>query len=104
MPLEAAIARAGGFDGIAAAEIGHISILLLNGRGPVEPKKPIELEHIGKALQGLQQLIDNYDNPSTPYVSRRAPMFTKFSGDYDHLARVREWSVLNGDIIDEAGE
>ena len=30
--------------------------------------------------------------PTTPYRSRVAPYRADIAGDYDHLARVREWS------------
>ena len=39
--------------------------------------------------------IARFEDPDTPYVSWAAPQFMgAFGGDYDHLARVREWAVL----------
>jgi ATP-dependent helicase/nuclease subunit B len=41
-----------------------------------------------------------YADPDTPYVSRIAPRFVAEQvSDFDHLARVREWSAA-----DEEGE
>lgn len=104
LPLEAAIARCGGFKGIASGMVSDISILRLKGAD--EPLKPLPIDTglIDSAEAGLRRLIADYDNPATPYISRRAPMFQKFAGDYDHLARVAEWSVLGQDTDDEAGE
>ena len=54
-----------------------------------------------KALNGLHDLILKYDNPSQGYPSRTAPQFVKtYAGDYDHLARVFEWST-SGEEVDE---
>ena len=48
------------------------------------------------ALQGLEALIARYRRADQPYRSRTAPRFvTEYPGDYDHLARVREWSAAD---------
>jgi ATP-dependent helicase/nuclease subunit B len=48
------------------------------------------------ALAGLERLVAKFDDPATPYLSRpdssRAPRWS----DYEHLARVQEWSVIDG--------
>ena len=50
------------------------------------------------AYLGLRDLITRYDNGVEPYVSRTAPQFVKARGsDYDHLARVFEWSTSGED-------
>ena len=54
-----------------------------------------------EALEGLKALVRRYDDPAQPYRSRTAPQFAKaYASDYDHLARVREWSA--GDEEDGA--
>ena len=45
------------------------------------------------ALEGLRRRIATFDNENTPYLSRLRPMFLSYEGDYDHLARVKEWSA-----------
>jgi len=45
---------------------------------------------------GLVERIERYDNPRTPYLSRPRPDFAGY-GDYDHLARLKEWAVAYGD-------
>ena len=47
------------------------------------------------ALEGLKARIEAVDNPNRPYTSRVAPAKVKLhASDYDHLARVREWSSI----------
>jgi len=42
--------------------------------------------------------FERYDQPGQGYPSRIAPQFVKqYPGDYDHLARVREWSAGDGE-------
>ena len=49
----------------------------------------------GQALEGLKALIARFDDPARPYLSRTAPAKVKlYASDYDHLARVREWSAI----------
>ena len=96
LPLEAAIAAAGGFDGIAAAEVKELEFWRLSGGDP-----PGETMAAGddiaalaeQARDGLARLVAEFDKAETPYLShpdpRRPPRFP----EYDHLARVQEWSV-----------
>lgn len=98
LPLEGAIAQAGGFAGIAAGKISKLALLRIRGIDPAGDEDPVSTDTIEEAWQGLCNLIERFDDPSTAYVSRRAPMFTGDKGPYDHLARVREWSGAgNGD-------
>ena len=92
LPLEGAIAQNGGFKGIGPAEIAKLSLLRIRGIDPAGAEREIPLETIDAAWKGLCGLIGSFDHLDTAYVSRRAPMFLRASGDYDHLARVREWS------------
>jgi len=45
----------------------------------------------------LVELLTQYEQETTPYLSRPRPMFTGRFGDYDHLARVKEWSASGGE-------
>ncbi len=96
LPLEAAIARAGGFEGVAAGEVKSLQFWRLSGGDP--PGEMVsagdDIEALAAAARdGLARLIAHFDDEATPYLSqpdpRRAPRFT----DYAHLARVQEWSV-----------
>ena len=42
---------------------------------------------------GLKQLVAQFACAETPYLSRPFPKFAGRGSDYDHLARVKEWSA-----------
>jgi len=50
-----------------------------------------------EAVKQLARLVDLFDQAATPYLPRVQPFSTDSAGDYDHLARVREWSASGGD-------
>ena len=95
LSLEAAIAVAGGFEDIAAAAVGELAYWRLTGAeqaGEIKPVKADAMALARDAEAGLRVLIATFDDPATPYLARpdaaRAPRFS----DYEHLARVKEWS------------
>ncbi len=96
LPLEAAIAAAGGFPGLAAAEASELAYWKLSGGEPaglIRPVRSAPEALAAAALEGLASLIARFDDPATPYHAvprpERAPAFS----DYAHLARVKEWSA-----------
>jgi ATP-dependent helicase/nuclease subunit B len=107
LTLEAAIMREGGFAGIPAggsvAQIGYV--LLKGGARPGEPKlidfkQGTSDSQADRALQKLTTLAKRFDDDNQPYRSLVHPMWTTHYGDYDHLARVKEWSATGGEIDD----
>jgi len=95
LPLEGAILAAGGFPGIGkrvAEELIYLS--LADGE---KAAKPMEIEDAvalaAEAARKLAARIALFDDAATPYLSRVRPYRTDSVGDYDHLARVREWSA-----------
>jgi ATP-dependent helicase/nuclease subunit B len=94
LPLEGAILAAGGFDGVPKMDVGELLYVKLSGGA--KPGEPRELENAatlpGAALAKLQSLVALFDDPATPYVPRVRPRTLDQEGDYDHLARVREWA------------
>ena len=105
LPLEAAIALAGGFTGIAGVSIKHLAYIRVSGGEPPGEYRCIKTDDAAAlALQtriGLETLIATFDNPATPYRAvRRAAFADSYAfDDYAHLARVAEWSAA-----DDAGE
>jgi len=94
LPLEAAIAADGGFDGVEAGEVAQLVTFKLSGGR--EPGKQATLagdvgEVAASAIEGLTALVRRFDDAKQPYLSQRRPMLDNRPGDYDHLARVREW-------------
>ena len=106
LTLEAAVLRQGGFAGFPAgasvAEIGYV--LLKGGARPGEPK-PIEFIQGTPGQTGRSrptetgrtcQRFDDEDG----LPSLVSPMWTTYYGDYDHLARIKEWSATGGENDD----
>ena len=95
LPLEAAIARDGGFADLPRGQVSELEYWRLRGGDPAG-----EVRSTGgdpnslaiDALDGLRRLVAHFDDPATPYVCRpRADMAPRYS-DYEHLARVKEWA------------
>ena len=98
LTLTATILERGGFG--PPARPGQLLYLRVTGRKPAgEVVDAVGKDHTSAdlaaaAVAGLTQLISRYDQPEQGYASRIAPQFVKaYPGDYDHLARVREWSA-----------
>ena len=100
LPLKAAIVAAGGFEAVGAKEVAGIIYIKLSGGEPAGEMRIIEKnkseiitpgEAAAAALAGLHRRISKFALKNTPYLSRITPKFERFSGTYDHLARVKEW-------------
>jgi ATP-dependent helicase/nuclease subunit B len=98
LTLTAALLMGGGFEDLGRVAPGDLVYLRLTGRTP--PGDEIVRAGVGEsealaqaALDGLMGLISRYRRPSQPYRSRTATRFLTQISDYDHLARVREWSA-----------
>jgi ATP-dependent helicase/nuclease subunit B len=92
LPLEGAILAAGGFKGLAAISARDLVYLRLSGGAKGGEEKRFDGEMAKEAAARLAARIAWFDEDSTPYPSRVAPQSAKSEGDYDHLARVREWA------------
>ena len=102
MTLEAAMLKRGAFEGVGKlTTVGAIYFKIGGADGGVE--KPLRFEDATfdeiaeKHLAGLMALLDRFRLPRTGYVSRPFPKFIARGTDYDHLARVAEWSLAEGD-------
>ncbi|HZF33583.1 MAG TPA: double-strand break repair protein AddB, partial [Candidatus Angelobacter sp.] len=96
LPLEAAIAAAGGFTGIDGAAVAGLEFWRLSGGNPVAEIKEVKAdptESAEAALAGLQRLVAAFDSPDTAYQSVPDAEFAPRFSDYAHLARVKEWSA-----------
>jgi ATP-dependent helicase/nuclease subunit B len=106
LTLEAAILRSGGFPDIPPGSVAQIGYVLLKGGArPGEPKLIDFTEgdadsQADRALGKLAALAQKFADEDTPYRSLVHPMWTTHYGDYDHLARVKEWSATGGEIDD----
>jgi ATP-dependent helicase/nuclease subunit B len=110
LTLEAATLRGGGFDGIAAGgSVAELLYVQLRGGDPAGELKPIQFKdstadsQADRALAKLTELAQHFDDDETPYRSLVHPMWRTHYGDYDHLARVKEWSSSGGVTDDFVG-
>jgi ATP-dependent helicase/nuclease subunit B len=94
LPLEAAMLAQDGF-GIGAYSADELIYLSLSDGD--HARKPTVIPNgfalAEEALARLIQRVTYFDDPATPYYPRVQPFSTDSVGDYDHLARVREWSA-----------
>lgn len=91
LPLEAIIANNGGFTGLPSAKINQLMYWKLGD-------KIINIDtDIDKLLTNTEQhlfdIITRFSDPDTGYISRPNPKHVPEYSDYEHLARVKEWSV-----------
>lgn len=114
LTLEAAILREGGFTDIdAGASVGELAYVRLSGNNPPGEHKTLELKikpsdtaqspdaAADYARAQLEELVRRFENPDEPYRSLVLSMWTARYGDYDNLARVKEWSAAGGIALEE---
>ncbi|KQT60111.1 double-strand break repair protein AddB [Methylobacterium sp. Leaf456] len=102
LTLEAAMLMHGAFEGLKAG--APPDLLYVHASGGREPFRPIPIkpptgeakavsaiieEHVAR----LRGLLARYMTGEAPYVSRPYPKYVRAYSDYDHLARVLEWSL-----------
>jgi ATP-dependent helicase/nuclease subunit B len=95
LPLEASILANGGFEKIGARDTSDLIYIRFSGDatpGEIKPLKDVKTL-ISGAEKDLTDLIALFADETHPYLSRIKPFRADRSGDYDHLARVREWSL-----------
>jgi ATP-dependent helicase/nuclease subunit B len=102
LPLEAAIAMAGGFTGLPAQAV--LSLRYISASGGEPPGQECALDAdvarlAREAREGLSRLIAAFDAEDTPYRALRRARFNYRFDDYAQLARVAEWS---GETVEEA--
>jgi ATP-dependent helicase/nuclease subunit B len=116
LPLEAAIARAGGFVGIAANTlVSQIAVVKLSGGDPPgeiadfnlsrgdarKVAERFELTNFDDLaehnLTQLKKLLQAFARLDQPYHSMPRPKWRLRYCAYDHLARVKEWSIVGDD-------
>lgn len=109
LTLEAAILRAGKFGDIPKdVSVSELTYVALRGNEPPGKEEVIEFknsnpnEQADNALRRLTEVAAKFAKLETPYRPLAHPMWRNHYGDYDHLARVKEWSLTGGAA--ESGE
>jgi ATP-dependent helicase/nuclease subunit B len=114
LTLEAAMLREGGFKNAAVSipagsSIAALAYVALKGGARAGEFMPIDFKEgspdaqADRALAKLAALVRRFDDDSEPYRSLVHPMWKARYGDYDHLARVKEWSSTGGPEDDIPG-
>lgn len=99
LPLEAAMARRGAFADVPAAPVEELLYVELKGGAAGGAEKRVEVKNrttadlAEDALANLESLLRAFENDAQGYRSLAAPQWSGRYGDYDHLARVREWAL-----------
>ena len=100
LTLEAAILRNGGFPEIPrGASVAALLYVQLKGGAPAGEEIRIDFREgtpdsqADRALARFTELVARFDREDQPFRSLVHPMWKARYGDYDHLARVKEWSL-----------
>ncbi|WP_424363106.1 double-strand break repair protein AddB [Methylocystis parvus] len=99
LTLEAAMVEAGAFEEIGAHRVAGAAYVGLKDGGKTQPLKfdaPFA-DVVGKHCEELVKMLSQFRQPETPYPSRPFVALVAYEGDYDHLARVKEWSRGGGE-------
>jgi ATP-dependent helicase/nuclease subunit B len=104
MTLEAAILRRGGFEGVpAGATVAELVYVAVKGGHPGGEEMPVKCkdgtpdDEADKARLGLIEYAQRFEDVQYPYCPLMRSQWSTRYGDYDHLARVKEWSATGGD-------
>jgi ATP-dependent helicase/nuclease subunit B len=105
LTLEGAILRGGGFKdkGIAPGSLAEMLYVRLKGGEPPGEPKTIKFKEgtpdaqADRALAKLTAIARKFLIDGEAYRSLVHPMWQKHYGDYDHLARVKEWAASGGE-------
>jgi ATP-dependent helicase/nuclease subunit B len=97
LSLEAAMVEKGAFGRDVSHSVIELLYIKLSGGNPAgearQAGKDLSVETLAEeAFSGLQRLIAQFDKEATPYLTKPRPAFVDKFNDYEHLARVKEWS------------
>jgi ATP-dependent helicase/nuclease subunit B len=94
LPIEALIAETGGFNGISVEKVKCLAYLQLTGGQPAGKARFIK-ENIDTTIactkKGLIDLINKFDDVTTPYSSIPSTDAKISWNNYAHLERFQEW-------------
>lgn len=110
LALEAALLARGAFHELGARNAADLIYVRLRPNGRVDPESILKIgttangsektaPELGElAWRRLTELLTAYHDPRRGYLSRALPFKeSDLTGDYDHLARVLEWSAGGAD-------
>ena len=101
LTLQAAILARGAFRGVPKLDTALAFYLKLGGaeggkEHPIRFKDKSFAEVADAHFAGMQHLVAKYSEAGAAYLSRPFAKYAARGEDYDHLARVKEWSATGG--------
>ena len=99
--LAAVMAWLGAFEELGPRETSKISYIAVKP-GLKELEDELDAAKVAETLAQLVQLIKAYDDPATGYTAKRAALAQR--GDYDHLSRFGEWSIVADAVAEDVGQ
>jgi len=106
LPLAAYILREGGLKGHKAGTTIRLGYMRVKGSNadfkyaPIGKKKSVE-RLTDESLETLTKLIQQFDDPATPYESQVRSKYTNSWSDFNDLARRGEWAGILGSVTDD---
>jgi ATP-dependent helicase/nuclease subunit B len=108
LPLESLLARGGHFKEFPEGLVSELAYWKLSGGKKIAEiksfcetakSKVAQMDVMAvtdNASQGLKELVKTFDQQTTPYLNNPRPDALGY-GDYDHLARTKEWTAQNNE-------
>jgi ATP-dependent helicase/nuclease subunit B len=96
LTLTAAMAQVGGFKDVPKGPVSALSYVLVGSttkeRKITFDKDAVSIEDVAALhIEGLKNMLSRLRSGEEAFTSRRMPEKVKDGGDYDHLARIKEW-------------
>ena len=93
LPLEGMILKYGGFEiNISGMDLQYWAVSGRENAGEIQTLSSSD-ELIQSAEIGVKELVNQFEDPDTPYRSQPRPEWKPAYSDYDHLARTQEWGA-----------
>ncbi|WP_210496146.1 double-strand break repair protein AddB [Microvirga antarctica] len=110
LTLEAVMLMRAAFKGLPRAREAP-DLLYMHTTGGRQPMVPRRIEPTRDETRPVAKIIDEharrfegmiarFARGEAPYLSRPFPKYARRYSDYDHLARVKEWSLVSGEGLE----
>ncbi len=93
LDLEALIAKYSGFDGISERIVSEVGVIILGSKSG-ELRRKVSDTQLVQVERNFIKIVEKIYSGEWGYTSKIGGV-TGYIGDYDHLARLGEWSILD---------
>ncbi|MEL6286020.1 MAG: PD-(D/E)XK nuclease family protein [Pseudomonadota bacterium] len=97
MPLQALIARSGGFEGLPQRAVDELTYVAFKAKPLARGIDGDPNALADEAEAGLVRLVTSYRNPHQPFLSAPRTQFVGYDYGYNRLARRAEWAAETAD-------